>query len=299
MRRLAVIVVLLIRTASRGLQTSPVPSALATGTIALALLLVGAFALVLGNLEGVVEGFRDELQVVAYLDVDLGEREQRELQATVEGLPAVASAVLVTREEAYERFQATLGGAELLAGLDDNPLPASLEIELDVDARTEQGVAGLSDALAAMEGVDELAQDRRWVEGMARVGSLVRAVALVLGAVLVGAALLIVANTIRLAIYSREDEIEILSLVGAGRVFQRAPFILEGLVEGAVGGALALGALYLAFQLFLPRVEFGLALLHGAAAPEFFAPRQCLMLVGAGAALGALGSGFALMGWRR
>ena len=290
---------LLLRTAARGLQTSPVPSALATLTIALALLLVGAFALVLGNLEGALERFGDELQLVVYLDPALDASQERALRARLAGFEEVAAATLVTREEALERFRTTLGGGELLAGLDANPLPASLELALEPSARSEGAIERLAAALASMEGVDELSHDRRWIEGMARVASLARTVALVLGSVLVGAALLIVANTIRLAVYSREDEIEILSLVGAGRVFQRTPFILEGLAEGAVGGALALGALYLAFQLLLPQVEFGLALLHGVVAPEFFALRECLMLIASGAVLGAAGSGFALMGWQR
>jgi len=298
-RRLVVLVGLLLRTAARGLQTSPVPSALATLTIALALLLVGAFALVLGNLEGALERFGDELQLVVYLDPALDASQERALRARLAGFEEVAAATLVTREEALERFRTTLGGGELLAGLDANPLPASLELALEPSARSEGAIERLAAALASMEGVDELSHDRRWIEGMARVASLARTVALVLGSVLVGAALLIVANTIRLAVYSREDEIEILSLVGAGRVFQRTPFILEGLAEGAVGGALALGALYLAFQLLLPQVEFGLALLHGVAAPEFFALRECLTLIASGAALGAAGSGFALMGWQR
>ena len=215
------------------------------------------------------------------------------------GFAEVSAATLVTRDEALERFRATLGGGELLEGLEENPLPASLELALEPAARSEEAIGRLAAALAAMDGVDELSHDRRWIEGMARVAGLARTVSVVLGGVLVGAALLIVANTIRLAIYSREDEIEILSLVGAGRVFQRAPFILEGIAEGAAGGALALAGLYGAFRLLLPEVEFGLALLHGVVAPEFFAPRECLALITSGAGLGAAGSGFALMGWRR
>lgn len=299
MRRAVVLLGLLFRTAARGLQTSPVPSLLATATIALALLLVGGFGLVLQNLDGLLDRFQDELQVVAYLSPDLSVSEEQALRARVATFEEVDAVALVTREEAFERFQTTLGGAELLEGLEENPLPASLEIVVAREARTETGIGGLSLALSAVEGIDDLSHDQRWIEGMARVGALVRVVATVLGGALVAAALLIVANTIRLAIYAREDEVEILSLVGAGRFFVRAPFILEGLAEGAVGGALALAALYLGFQLLLPRIEFGLALLHGAVVPEFFALSQCLTLVGAGAALGALGSLFALTGWRK
>ena len=299
MRRALVIVAVLLRTAARVLQTSPLPSALATATIAIALVLVGAFTLVVRNMDGLLERFSEELHVVAYLDGDLSERGQRALVDGVAGFKGVARATLVTREVALERFRATLGGGELIAGLEHNPLPPSVELELEPDARSEQGIAVLVTALEGLDGVDELAHGQQWIEGYARVASLVRSAGFVLGAVLVGAALLIVANTIRLAVYAREDEIEILSLVGAGRVFQRGPFILEGLAQGAVGGAIALGVLYLAFQSVLPRLELASSLVIGLAAPEFFAAGQAFAIVAIGAVVGATGSGVALVGWRR
>jgi len=294
-----VILAVLLRTALRGLQTSPLPSALASATIAIALVLVGAFSLALGNMDGLIQRFTQDLQVVVYLDPDLSAERQRELLVSVGAFEGVHSAALVSKEEALERFRTTLGGGELLAGLDHNPLPPSLEVELMPEARTEQGIAAVVTAVQSLPGVEELAQGHGWIEGYARATSVARTAGVALGAVLVGAALLIVANTIRLAVYAREDEIEILSLVGAGRVFQRGPFILEGLAQGAVGGAIAISVLYLAFQLLLPQLEFGLSLMTGGARPEFFAPKQALALVGIGALLGGVGSGVALIGWRR
>jgi cell division transport system permease protein len=298
-KRLGVIVAVLLRTAARGLQTSPLPSALASATIAIALTLVGAFTLVLGNMDGLVERFSEELHVVVYLDSELAEAAQVELRERVAALSGVESVALISREQALERLRSTLGGGELIAGLDHNPLPPSLEVELLPEARTERGVADVVAILQGLEGVDELAHGHEWIEGYARFAALARTVGVVLGVVLAGAALLIVANTIRLAVYAREDEIEILSLVGAGRVFQRGPFILEGLAEGTAGGLAALGVLYLAFQALLPQLEFGLSLVVGGSAPEFFAAGQALGLVATGALLGGAGSGFALIGFRR
>ena len=299
MKRAGVIIAVLVRTAGRGLQASPLPSALASATIAIALILVGAFALVVGNMEGLIERFSKQLQVVVYLDTDLSTTAQHELLLRVGELPGVDHASLVTRDEALERFRATLGGGELLAGLEHNPLPPSLEVELLPGSRTEQGITAIVSTIEGFAGVDELAHGQQWLAGYARIASLARMAGFVLGAVLVGAALLIVANTIRLAVYVREDEIEILSLVGAGRVFQRGPFILEGLAEGAVGGLVALGALYGGFLIFLPRLEFGLALMVGSSPPQFFAMGQAVAFVAIAALLGGAGSALALLGWRR
>jgi cell division transport system permease protein len=112
------------------------------------------------------------------------------------------------------------------------------------------------------------------------------------------AALLIVANTIRLAIYARRDELDILALVGASRTFVRVPFLLEGTLQGLLGGCLALAVVLGLYSLLLPRLESGLELVLGRTALEFFTTGQSIVLVAAGAALGLLGSITALVGWR-
>jgi cell division transport system permease protein len=297
-RRAGVILFVLGQSALRGIAASRVTSSVAVLTIAIALLLVGAFALVVGNMQGLLASFGEDLQVTAYLDPGLPEEDQRSLAqraATIEGVERVE---WVTKQEAWERFGKSLGGASLLEGLDENPLPASLEIHLLPGQRTPAGLAILEEALDGLEGVDELARGQEWVEGYARAAALVRSAAIGLGGVLGIAALLIVANTIRLALYSRKDELEILSLVGASRTFVRIPFILEGTLQGALGGILAVVLLYVAFQLLVPQLRYGLELILGNTEPRFFGGPGVFRLIVSGAVLGMLGSVTALVGWR-
>ena len=299
MRRVAVVLDILVRAAVRGLQAGLATSALAVATIAIALLLVGLFALVIANMDGLAARLGQDLRVVAYLDEGLSDSEQAELErsvATVEGVEAVE---LVDRSEALERFRRTQGGAALLEGLEENPLPASLQISLLPGHRTPQTLRVVQQALDGLPGVEEVAQGQQWVEGYARAASLARASGIALGAVLVLAALLIVANTIRLAIYARRDELEILALVGASRTFVRVPFLLEGTLQGALGGLLALCLLYVAFHIFVPELQYGLVFFLGDTAPRFFAPGEALRLLAGGAGLGLLGSAPALVGARR
>ncbi len=298
MRVFGVILLVLARTAFRGLRSSAVTSSIAAITIAIALVLVGAFALVVGNMQGLLTRFDEELQVVAYLESGLGEERQRALASQVATLTGVQSVKLVTKEQALERFGRSVSGSVLLEGLELNPLPASLEIALLSADRTPQGIERLVGELEALAGVDELAHGQEWVEGYARAAALVRSGAWVIGAVLVVAALLIVTNTIRLAIYARKDEIEILGLVGAGRVFVRTPFLIEGTVQGVAGGVLAVLLLYATFRLLLPEVEYGLAFFLGSAGPRFFGTWEVAALVAGGGALGTIGSAAAFFGWR-
>jgi cell division transport system permease protein len=293
-----VIVFLLVRSALRGLQTSPVTTAIATATIAIALVLVGAFGLLVGNMQGLLEGFGRDLKVTAYLAADLAPDRQRALATEAATLDGVEQVDLVDEAEALARFERMQGGAALLEGLEGNPLPASLEIVLDAERRTETGLRALEAELVALAGIDEVAHGQEWIEGYARAAGVARGVGLLLGAVLVLATLLIVMNTIRLAVYARADELDILALVGASRTYVRVPFLLEGTLQGAVGGAFAVALLAIGFQLFVPQLRDGLVFFLGNAAPRFLDGGEIARMVIGGAGLGLLGSFAALLGER-
>jgi cell division transport system permease protein len=286
--------------ALRGLAASPLTSAIATGTIALCLLLAGSFALLLVNMERVLSHFGEEVRVSAYLADELPAEAQEALAVRVQQLPGVESVAWVSKQAALERFRASpFGRASLLDGLDENPLPASLEIVLVPERRNREGLDALVKELGGLPGIEELGYGHEWVEGYARAVAVVRGIALAIGGVLALATLLIVSNTIRLSVHARRDEIEILALVGAGRAFVATPFLLEGLLEGAAGGLLALAGLALGFHALSARFGAGLELLLGNAVPLFFGSGEALALVGVGALLGALGSAAAVLRVRR
>jgi len=289
-----------VRSAWSGIRMSPITSAIGAVTIGISLLLLGAFALLVENMEGVLYKLGDELFVTAYLEAGLGAEEQQQLAALVGTVEGVESVRLVDQAEALERFRTGVGrGAALLEGLSSNPLPASLEITLVPERRSAGGMAIVVDSIDGLEGISDLTSGRDWVEGYLRAVGLVRGIGYGLGAILALATLLIVANTIQLAVFARRDELEILALVGASRSFMQTPFLLEGLLQGAAGGAMALLLLFGLFQLVLPGFEFGLEFVLGGVQPHFFAPGQSLVMVAAGAGLGFFGSAAAVAGsWR-
>jgi len=284
------------RTSLHGLRASPVTTAVAVTTIGVSLLLVGAFALLVANMERLLDRFGEDIRVSAYLEEGLSTEDQRRLLARVGRAPGVDSVELVTKQAALERFQA--GGsarAALLEGLEDNPLPASLEISLVPGQRTAEGLERLAGSLEGVSGIAELGYGHEWIEGYARAVDLIQGVGFAIGGVLTLATVLIVANTIRLAIVARRDEISILRLVGGGRTFVAVPFLIEGLLAGLAGGLLALVSLYLLFLLLAPGLRGGLELLLGAVPPAFLSGTASLWLVLSGALLGVLGSGAALL----
>jgi len=162
-------------------------------------------------------------------------------------------------------------------------------------SRSSEGLAILVADRDGLRGIDELGYGTEWVEGYAQAMALVRSIGIGIGVVLALATLLIVSNTIRLAVYARRDEIEILRLVGAGRGFVSIPFLVEGFIQGSLGGLVAIAFLYGFFRILLPGIEGGLEILLGFATPTFVGADGVLGLIGAGAALGTLGSGLALV----
>lgn len=298
MNRVLILIGIALANAARGIRQASTTSLLAVLTIAVVLVLVGSAWLLVGNMASLLDEFGAELGLTAYLDPALSDADQRALVERVGREPGVASAVLVTKDEALVRFEKIAGSDDLLAGLDENPLPPSLEIRLAAAARTAAGVERMESVVAALPGVTELAHGQDWIEGYARAIALVRGLALGLGTVLGLAALLIVANTIRLAIYARRDELDILALVGASRTFVRVPFLLEGTIQGLLGGLLALAIVFVTFSLLQSQIEYGLELVLGRAGLAFFTNGQALALVAAGAGLGLLGSITALVGWK-
>ena len=290
------LIVIAFANAFRGIRSASTTSSLAVLTIAIVLVLVGSASLLVENMTGILDEFGAELQLTAYLEASISEEDQRLLAGTVAGAPGVDHVEIVTKKEALERFERMVGGPELLAGLDEDPLPASLEIHLLPEARTAEAIGILRTSLDGLQGIDELARGQEWIEGYSRAVALVRTGALGISIVLGMAALLIVANTIRLAVYARRDELEILALVGASRTFVRVPFILEGTLQGLLGGLIALLAVYGAYEILLPQIRFGLELLVGRADLRFFTTAESIRLVASGGGLGLLGSMTALVG---
>lgn len=304
MNRVLMLIAIVFSNAARGIRNASTTSSLAVLTIAVVLVLIGSALLLVENMTGILDEFGNELQLTAYLEDEVakgekdGAAELLDLAARVEAAPGVESVEIVTKTEALARFEKIAGGAELLEGLDENPLPASLEITLLPEARNAESIEILERALDGLPGIADLASGQEWIEGYSRAVSLLRGAALGIGAVLGMAALLIVANTIRLAVYARRDELDILALVGASRTFVRVPFLLEGTLQGLLGGLVALLLVYGAYEMVLPQVRFGLEMLVGRADLRFFTMGESIGLVLAGAGLGLLGSLTALVGWR-
>lgn len=227
-------------------------SVVTVGTISLALLIAALFLLVYVNLEGMAEGWSDKVQITAYFDREPAPLAVAALKGRVKAIPGTAKVVFVTQLEAEKRLRGRLKGQEsLLEGITPEVLPASLEIGLDREHRDSAAVSSYVTALRQVPGITEVQYGEEWVKRFNSFMNLFRLMGALLGGFLGLAVLFIVSNTIKLTIYARKDELELLGLVGATRFFIKAPFLIEGVLQGALGGVLSLLSLAACYYAFL------------------------------------------------
>jgi cell division transport system permease protein len=263
---------------------------LSTLTIALALFVLGGFLVVTANLDRLGAEWSRAAELSVYLNDDVSPEQRRAVDAALASSDVVASREYVSKADALTRFRQTFSDlSRALDGLGGNPLPASIEARLRAGPDTSAAVDALAARLQQMPGVADVRYDRQWLARLMSAIGVVRGVGLVLGAVLTVAAALTVANVVRLALYARRDELEIMQLVGAPQAFIRGPFVMEGVLQGGAGAILALAALGVAFLALRGRYLVPLASAINISSVRFLPVELCVLLVVGGMAVGCLG----------
>src|SRR5687768_736270 len=267
----------------RGWKTSLV----AILTIAVSLLLGGAFLLASRNLLESVERWRREMRIVVYLKPGTPDAVLVQLTADARQAPWVASAQAVTSAAARARFRETFPGmSDLVEGWEEEPLPPSIEVSLkDPGAAEAQSWIESWRRRPEVEMVDD---DREWLGQLETLVALGRGIGLTLAGVLLGAAIFTTGSVIRLTAFLHQEEISILRLVGATEFYIRGPFYTEGLLQGLLGGGLATGGLYLLYQAAAARSAESLA--ASVLTTGFLTPGQAAFLVLLGGGAGLLGA---------
>lgn len=261
------------------------------GTIALALLIVSLFLLVFMNMENAAEHWSERVQVTAYFDHELSSRELASFRGRINGLPEVSRILYVSREEAMKRFKDRLRGQEtLLEGVRPEVLPTSLEITLKRSSRDTLAVEKFVTALKRIPGISEVQYGEEWVRRFNLFLNFMRLVGALLGAFLVVAVIFIVSNTIKLTIYARRDELEVMSLVGATRFFIKAPFLVEGIIQGGAGALLAMLLLFGLYELFMYNADTLLTFNPVTSGLSFLPIEYLGIIFLSGVALGFVGS---------
>ena len=233
--------------------------------------------------------WQEGITIVAWLD-DSDLATHSAIQSEVQGWDEVKRAEYVDKLATWEEFQVFFADQpELIQEADASAMPASVRVEL-IDNETHATVVA---RLSRIPGVDDVDEATDAIEDTLEASRLLNTGGIVLGVALGLSAVVMISNTVRMAIYASREEIGIMKLVGASNWFVRTPFLLEGLVEGLVGGALAFLAGWFGYRTFISNLDLGI--IQTQVSDSFLISRGLMVLLFAAAA-GAIGS---LVGLRR
>jgi len=275
--------------AAQSLWRSRLMNALSIGTIAVSLFVLGAFLTIASNLNEVVARWSRKVQVTFYLQDGLEAPIRDSLAGRLKDDPAVESVEVISRAQALERFRALFRDLQALPDdLGENPFPASIEATLRPGRESPEEVQRLVAAFEKAPGVEEVQYDLLWIQRLATAIRLVRGVGALLGGILVLAGVFTISNVIRLTVYARQDELDIMRLVGATRAYVKGPFVVEGLIQGGVGGLISVALLWIAFRMVAKDALAASDLLGRAVV--FLPTGVCVFIVLGGMAVGIVGS---------
>ena len=225
-------------------------------TISLSILIVSAFVLFFINTNEFMNIWKKGIRVMAYLKADVIPSEVSSLKHRIQSMDGVQSVQFVSKQDALSKLSAQMKRqASIFENLSQNPLPDAFEIWMQTPQNNWEHIESTAIALEAIDQIEEVEYGQAWLGRFSNIINLFRLVGYTLGSIFFMATVFIVANTIRLVIYSRSDEVEIMRLVGAADHFIKIPFYIQGIVQGALGGFLGLGVLFIAFQLLNTSVQ--------------------------------------------
>lgn len=265
--------------------------AVSFAVLVLSFLMAGLFLSLSNNLRGQARELSRDVAVIVYLRSSATPEQRTEVERKARLSPLIASTRTIAPDDAADRFLKDFPDLrDVLNNLGDNPLPASIEATLRDPAAPDAPIVGLMNEIRALPGVEDIQFNRRWAERIRALGRLSDALGLFIGGLLILISIAVVSGAIRLNILGRRDEIDILHLVGATNGYIRSPFLLEGLILGAAGGATAAGLVALAVHFFPLYLGQSLGALQDLIGFESLTLSQGAALVIGGGMAGFLGS---------
>ena len=228
-------------------------------TISISILIASAFTLFFVNANAIVNSWKKGIRIMVYLKPNTPEIKVTEIKRNILEMKGVKDVRFISNKEALQRLKNQMKRqSSLLDNLKENPLPDAFEIQLVESFQNQEKIEKLAGRLESLQPVDEVEYGQVWLGRFTNILNLFRLTGFAMGSLFLLATVLIVANTIRLVFYSRQKEVEIMRLVGATDGFIKAPFYIEGLIQGALGGIVGLGALFILFMLISSNMGQGL-----------------------------------------
>ncbi len=289
-----------IREAYISLRTHQASTVIGIITTAFTLTSFGTFLLLYHNVHNLIGRVQTNIQIIVYPKDSIEPQKLQDLKKAIQTESAIDSVTLISKKDATKDFTHQFPDeAYLLDGLGKNPFPASLVLNLAHTIPSTDVVSNLVNRLQQNPNIDRVRYNRDWIERLTLIITYLEIGALIVGGVLALASITIIANTVQLAFYTRQEEIEILRLIGGTNLFISIPYLIEGAVIGGLGGGIALVFLRGGFEFFKHKTGT-LSVIGGFSSVfEFFPFSLSLLLISGGILLGCIGTLTSMYGWMR
>lgn len=222
----------------KGLTKARLATVLSISSIMLTIILLATFIIFSLNLNIWINSFRDKIEMEVFLQSTVTDKQKEKIQSELNKISGILNTHYINKEEAAKRFKEEFG-QDIFEVLDSNPLPQSFVITLEDSARNLKSVQRISSKIKNIDAIDEIVYQKFLLESIDKYISFIILGAFFIGLIITLIAVTLIYNTIRLTIYARRDAIYIMRLVGATQAFIRAPFIIEGMLQGLIASSLA------------------------------------------------------------
>ena len=260
-------------------------------TIFAGLFIISISFFVFYNIEIATRNLPEKFSLVVYLDTNLSQERIDQVISAVRSKRAVSSVKFISRDEAFRELKSTLKNSQyVLEGLDENPLPDSLEVKLRKDAMGTDSVKELAEETKKIKGISEVDYGEKFLAILQNIKAGVKITGLVLAIILCTGIVFVCYSTVKILFYRRTDEIETFKLLGATKGFIRAPFIIEGAAIGLTAGLTSLAAVFVLHHFLFLRLIITVPLFK----TVFFPSGVFLFLPLIGMFLGIFGAAIAL-----
>ncbi|GAB4388892.1 MAG: permease-like cell division protein FtsX [Thermodesulfovibrionales bacterium] len=257
-----------VRTALSGMWREKWVNVLTVLTIATGLFLISAAYLVVHNMDRATRRLPDRFSITVFLADGVGDQDARALASSIKGRDGVREVRYISREDALKELRGALKDAEyILEGLEENPLPASLEVGLRKESVNQSSVKALSMAIGKMDGVAEVRYGEDLLAAIQSVKRNSQALGLALITALSLGLVFVCYSTVKILFYRKRAEIDTLKLLGATKSFIKGPFLIEGGLLGLAGGALSSAVMLALYYALYYRLAASMPLVRSIAVP--------------------------------
>lgn len=286
------------RRAIKDILENPFLNAVTIITISLSVLIVSAFGLFMLNAQDMFNAWKKGIRIMVYLTPETTADQRLDTHHRLEAISGIQHISYISKDEALKLIKQRMPRqASLFDNLSENPLPDAFEITLVGESSSPEKLEFLAQRIEGLPSVDQVEYGQQWIERFAYFFNLFKLAGYGMGTMFFMATVFIAANTIRLVLYARREEIQIMRLVGATDRFIKIPYYLEGLIQGLCGSLIGLTILYAAFSAI--GSHFQQSLSAEMVSIRFFPLPICAFIIGGGMTTGLLGSFFSLKQFMR